>query len=105
MSDPTTLPAFPTVPSIWSLQNILIFVAALATFVVAVIAEAGGFLPAGTTHQVAVVSGVVGQIGALATALGVIFTHNSTTAKIVAAQAQIHTANIAGGKLTFPVQS
>lgn len=86
------LPPVPAVPSIWNPQNILIFVAAAATFVVGLLAEVGQILPAGTTTEVAVISGVVAQIGALAASLGTVFSHNSTVAKVTAAQASIHVA-------------
>lgn len=90
----TALPPVPQTPSIWNVQNILVFIASAATFIVGVLAEVGTILPAGTSHTVAVVSGVIGQVGALAATMGTIFSHNSTVAKVANAQATIHVANL-----------
>jgi hypothetical protein len=88
------LPPVPAVPTIWNLQNILVFVAAGAAFVVGLLAEFANILPAGTSTEVSVVSGVVAQIGALATAVLTIFSHNTTVNTAVAAQGSIHVAAI-----------
>jgi hypothetical protein len=89
------LPPVPTVPSIWSLQNVLVFIAAGAAFIVGLLAEFANILPAGTSTDVSVVSGVVAQIGALATAVLTIFSHNTTVNAVTKAQSNIHVAALA----------
>lgn len=89
------LPDIPAVPKIWNVQNILIFVGALATFIVGILAESGSFLPSGTSHEVAVISGVVGQIGALAATLLTIVSHNSTVSNYNSSIMDIHSQAVA----------